>query len=154
MALSDQSNFLANLRLRKMTYLPELHKFRNMTISCRPCSVRWPYAAKFENIDFPELTDCGKSILMSQSIADCSNSDVEALCPDKAILLIFKPLKIVLCSSCNGVPLKFKKKNGRASSLQARIIKTFRISYSNSDRYSYRPGNFRFPPTMFMSFLL
>jgi hypothetical protein len=29
---------------------------------------------------------------------------------------------MVLCSSCDGVPLKFKKKNGRASSLPARII--------------------------------
>jgi hypothetical protein len=26
------------------------------------------------------------------------------------------------CSSCDGVPLKFKKKNGRASSLPAKII--------------------------------
>jgi hypothetical protein len=41
---------------------------------------------------------------------------------DKAILQIFKPLKLVLCPSCNGVPLKFKKKNGRASSLPAWII--------------------------------
>ncbi len=29
---------------------------------------------------------------------------------DKAILQIFKPLKMVSCSSCDGVPLKFKKK--------------------------------------------
>jgi hypothetical protein len=28
---------------------------------------------------------------------------------------------MVLCSSCDGVPLKFKKKNRRASSLPARI---------------------------------
>ncbi len=41
---------------------------------------------------------------------------------DKAILQIFKPLKMVFCSSCDGVPLKFKKKNGRASSLAAQII--------------------------------
>ncbi len=41
---------------------------------------------------------------------------------DQGILQIFKPLKIVLCSSCDGVPLKFKKKNGWASSLLARII--------------------------------
>jgi hypothetical protein len=41
---------------------------------------------------------------------------------DKAILQIFKPLKLVLCSSFDGVPLKFKKKNGQASSLPARII--------------------------------
>jgi hypothetical protein len=41
---------------------------------------------------------------------------------DKAILQIFKPLKLVLCSSCDDVPLKLKKKNGRASSLPARII--------------------------------
>jgi hypothetical protein len=31
-------------------------------------------------------------------------------------------LKMVLCSSHDGVPLKFKKKNGRASSLQGRIL--------------------------------
>jgi hypothetical protein len=31
-------------------------------------------------------------------------------------------LKMVLCSSCDGVPLKLKMKNGRASSLQGRII--------------------------------
>jgi hypothetical protein len=41
---------------------------------------------------------------------------------DTAILQIFKPLKLVLYSSCDGVPLKFKKKNGRVSSLPARII--------------------------------
>jgi hypothetical protein len=34
----------------------------------------------------------------------------------------FKPLKMVLCSSCDVVPLKFKKKNGPASSLLAEII--------------------------------
>jgi hypothetical protein len=32
---------------------------------------------------------------------------------------IFKLLKMVLCSSCDGGPLKFKKKNGLASSLPA-----------------------------------
>ncbi len=31
---------------------------------------------------------------------------------DKAILLIIKPLKMVICSFCDGVPLKFKKKTG------------------------------------------
>ncbi len=41
---------------------------------------------------------------------------------DKAILQIFKPLKMVLYFSCDGVPSKFKKKNGRASSLPAQII--------------------------------
>jgi hypothetical protein len=45
-----------------------------------------------------------------------------SLLPDKAILLIFKPLKMVLCSSCDGVPLKFKKKNGRASSFEDGLI--------------------------------
>ncbi len=29
---------------------------------------------------------------------------------------------MVLCSFCDGVPLKFEKKNGQASSLPARII--------------------------------
>jgi hypothetical protein len=29
---------------------------------------------------------------------------------------------MVLCSSCDSVPLKFKKKNGQSSSLPARII--------------------------------
>ncbi len=41
---------------------------------------------------------------------------------DKAILQIFKLLKMVLCSSCDGVPLKCKKNNGQASSLQVQII--------------------------------
>jgi hypothetical protein len=40
----------------------------------------------------------------------------------QTILQIFKPLKMVLCSSCDGVPLKIKMKNGRASSLPAQII--------------------------------
>jgi hypothetical protein len=31
---------------------------------------------------------------------------------------------MVLCSSCNGIPVKFKKKNGRASSLTAWIVET------------------------------
>jgi hypothetical protein len=34
----------------------------------------------------------------------------------------FKLLKMVFCSYCDGVPLKCKKKNGRASSVPARII--------------------------------
>jgi hypothetical protein len=46
----------------------------------------------------------------------------KAIWLDKAILQIFKPLKMVSCSSCDGVPLKSKKKNRRASSLSARII--------------------------------
>jgi hypothetical protein len=33
-------------------------------------------------------------------------------------LLIIKPLKMVLCSSCDGVPLKFKKKKGKAFSFE------------------------------------
>jgi hypothetical protein len=40
----------------------------------------------------------------------------------QAILQIIKPLKMVFCSSCDGVPLKFKKKNGLASSLAEQII--------------------------------
>jgi hypothetical protein len=40
----------------------------------------------------------------------------------KAIFQIVKPLKMIYFSSCDGDPLKFKKKNGRASSLPARII--------------------------------
>ncbi len=40
---------------------------------------------------------------------------------DKDILQIFKLLKMVLYSSCDGVPLKFEKKNGGTSSLPARI---------------------------------
>jgi hypothetical protein len=62
------------------------------------------------------------NVNITESIAAAENSAVASLCPDKAILLIFKPLKMVLCSSCDGVPLKFKKKNGRASSLPALII--------------------------------
>jgi hypothetical protein len=50
------------------------------------------------------------------------NSARASLLPGKAILLILKPRKRVLYSSCDGVPLKFKMKNGRASSLQGRII--------------------------------
>ncbi len=46
----------------------------------------------------------------------------KSLCSDKAILQIVKLLKMVLCSFCGGIPLKFKKKNGRASSLSAWII--------------------------------
>ncbi len=49
-------------------------------------------------------------------------SAVASPCPDKAILLIFNLLKMVLCSCCDGVPSKSKKKNGRAYSLQEQII--------------------------------
>jgi hypothetical protein len=41
---------------------------------------------------------------------------------DKAILQIFQQLKMVFGSSSDGVPLKFKKKKGRSSSLPAQII--------------------------------
>jgi hypothetical protein len=61
---------------------------------------------------------------MSQRVQrTAENSAVASLCLDKAILVIFKPLKMVLRSSFDGVPLKFEKKNGRrTSSLPARII--------------------------------
>jgi hypothetical protein len=68
-----------------------------MTILCHPCSVRWLYTVKFEKIDFPELADCGKSMLVSQRVQfSVEKSVVASLSPDKAILLIFQPLKIVL----------------------------------------------------------
>jgi hypothetical protein len=41
---------------------------------------------------------------------------------DKAIYKSLSRKKIVLCDSCDGVPLKFKKKNWWAFSLLARII--------------------------------
>jgi hypothetical protein len=41
------------------------------------------------------------------------NSAVASLCPDKAILLIFKLMKMVSCSSCDVVPLKFEEKKRR-----------------------------------------
>jgi hypothetical protein len=37
-------------------------------------------------------------------------------------LILLKPLKMVLCSACDGDPLKFKRKNGQASVLPAWII--------------------------------
>ncbi len=64
-----------------------------------------PELMKFRLVILQRLKNAGKSIGL-----------------DKAILQIFKPLKLVLCSSYDGVPLKFKKKNGRASSLPAQII--------------------------------
>jgi hypothetical protein len=45
----------------------------------------------------------------------------KSLRSDKAISLIFKPQKMVLVSFCDGVPLKYKKKNWQASSLPAWI---------------------------------
>jgi hypothetical protein len=41
---------------------------------------------------------------------------------DKAILQIFNLLKMVLCSFCDGVTLKFKEENRRASNLPAQTI--------------------------------
>jgi hypothetical protein len=38
---------------------------------------------------------------------------------------------MVLCSFCDGVPLKFKKKNGRASSLRGRILRLGIIYFSS-----------------------
>jgi hypothetical protein len=46
----------------------------------------------------------------------------KSICLDKAILQIFKPLKMVLCYSCYGGPLKFKKKNGRPPVYQHRLF--------------------------------
>ncbi len=64
-----------------------------------------PELMKFRKVIFWRLKNAGKSMWL-----------------DKAILQIVKPLKLVFCSSCDGVPLKFKNKNGRASSLTAQII--------------------------------
>jgi hypothetical protein len=66
------------------------------TVDCRI-----PELMKFRQVIFQRCRNVGKSIWS-----------------DKAISLIFKPLKI-LCSSYNGVPLKFKNKNGWASSFPA-----------------------------------
>ncbi len=69
------------------------------------------YRLSYSGIDeilvshLPEMENAGKSI-----------------CLDRAILQIFKTLKMVFCSSCDGVPLKFKKKNRRVFSLPARIF--------------------------------
>jgi hypothetical protein len=54
MALSDQIDFPAFFRLWKDD-LPEFNKFCNMTIRCHLFPVRWPYAAVFKKVDFPEL---------------------------------------------------------------------------------------------------
>jgi hypothetical protein len=64
---------------------------------------RIPELMKFQQVILRRLKNAGESIWLQ----------------------IFKPLKIVLCSSCDGVPLKFKKKNGRASSLPAQIIRVY-----------------------------
>ncbi len=49
-------------------------------------------------------------MLVSQRVQrTAENSAVASLYPDKAILLIIRPLKRVLCSFCDGVPLKFEK---------------------------------------------
>jgi hypothetical protein len=66
---------------------------------------RIPVFTKFLKVILRRIKYAGKSIWL-----------------DKAILQIFKPLKMVLCSSCDGIPLKFKNKNGQASSLPAQII--------------------------------
>ncbi len=67
MALSDQSDFPAFSCLRSLT---EFHKFMNMTIRCRPCSIRWLYGAKFEKIDFRKW-QTAKSQCVTESLADC-----------------------------------------------------------------------------------
>jgi hypothetical protein len=41
---------------------------------------------------------------------------------DCGILRFRKPLKMVLCFSCDGVPLKFKKKIGQASNLPVWLV--------------------------------
>jgi hypothetical protein len=60
---------------------------------------------KFRYVIFRRWKNAGKLILL-----------------DKAILQTFKPLKVALCCSYDGVPLKYKKKNGRAFSLPARLF--------------------------------
>ncbi len=61
-------------------------------------------------IDLSELTDCGKSMVSQRVKRTVEQNAGASLQPDKAIFLIFKPLEMVLCSSCDGVPLKFKRK--------------------------------------------
>ncbi len=57
MALSDQGDFPAIFRLRKMTIgISSIPEYDN------PLSPLLRKMAKFPKIDFPELTDCGKSM--------------------------------------------------------------------------------------------
>ncbi len=92
-----------------------------MTTRYRPSSIRWLYDTKFEKIDFPEMTtvEVNVSVRVQQTVA---KSAIAPRKPDTAVSLIFTPLKMYICSSCDGIPLKFKKKNGWASSLRERII--------------------------------
>jgi hypothetical protein len=93
----------------------ELTFFRSLSIPESQLSKTWtfyrgkaitdkhiPELMKFRYVILRRLKNAGKSLWL-----------------DKAILQIIKPLKMVFCSSCDGVPLKFKKKNWQASSLPA-----------------------------------
>jgi hypothetical protein len=89
----------------------------------------WTLTLTFRSLSIPESQFSeilrGKAILRSKGNGGLSYSGIDEILLDKDILQIIKPLKMVFCFSCDGVPLKFKKKNGRASNLAAQIISAY-----------------------------
>jgi hypothetical protein len=95
--------------------------FRSLSIPESQFSKTWRRKEILQGKDHSGLSYSGIDDIPVSHLTETEKSSKVNLIR-KAILQIFKPLKMVLCSSCDGVPLKFKKKNGRASSLPAQNI--------------------------------
>jgi hypothetical protein len=108
--------------------LLEFQQLRSMTIRCRLCPVRWFYVTSLRKLTFWSLQTAESqckglkvNVSVTDSIAYCEKNAVEYLDP-KTRLISLIPLKMVLCSPRDGVPLKSKKNSCRFSSLAVRII--------------------------------
>jgi hypothetical protein len=87
--------------------------FRSLSIPESQFSETWRHKAILRGKGDSGLSYSGiDKIPVSHLILRRQKNAGKSIWLEKAILQIFKPLKMVLCSSCEGVPLKFKNKNG------------------------------------------
>ncbi len=116
-ALSDQIDFPAFFRFRKMTYQNFIYFRVQQFAGAMPLTRKLALHHLVEENWFSGIGRLRKlNASVTGNIADCVTLTKQSQ------LSLLKPVKMVSCYSCDCVPLKFKEKNGRASSLPARII--------------------------------
>jgi hypothetical protein len=136
MALSDQIDFPAFFSLRKLTYRNFINSgIRQSAIAFAPYDgLTPPFSGNWlSGID--RLRKVNVSV--TESITDCWKERRSVTLTKHSQLIIFKPLKMVLCSFCDGVPLKFKRPISRPMLLQWEICHIL-DSYRHRSRVWYR----------------
>jgi hypothetical protein len=116
-ALSNQIDFPAFFRFRKMTYQNFIYFRVQQFASAMPLTRKLALHHLVKENLFSGIGRLRKvNVSVTENIVDCVTLTKQSK------LSLLTPVKMVSCYSCDCVPLKFKEKNGRASSLPARII--------------------------------